>query len=101
MAKYKPGLLLKDINNPADLRKLTEEQLPQASEEVRQYMIDVLSEIGNSHFGARLGVVELTVALHYAFDTPHDQLVCDVGHLSYGHNILVGSRDVLPTNRTK
>lgn len=101
MAKYKPGLLLKDINNPADLRKLTEEQLPQVSEEVRQYMIDVLSEIGNSHFGASLGVVELTVALHYAFDTPHDQLVWDVGHQAYGHKILTGRRDAFPTNRTK
>src|SRR5690554_2069279 len=97
MAKYKPGLLLKDINNPADLRKLTEEQLPQVSEEVRQYMIDVLSEIGNSHFGASLGVVELTVALHYAFDTPHDQLVWDVGHQAYGHKILTGRRDAFPT----
>jgi len=101
MAKYKPGLLLKDINNPADLRKLTEEQLPQVSEEVRQYMIDVLSEIGNSHFGASLGVVELTVALHYVFDTPNDQLVWDVGHQAYGHKILTGRRDAFHTNRTK
>ncbi|HZH86046.1 MAG TPA: 1-deoxy-D-xylulose-5-phosphate synthase [Brumimicrobium sp.] len=101
MAKYTPGLLLKDINNPADLRKLTEEQLPQVSEEVRQYMIDVLSEIGNSHFGASLGVVELTVALHYVFDTPTDQLVWDVGHQAYGHKILTGRRDSFPSNRTK
>jgi 1-deoxy-D-xylulose-5-phosphate synthase len=101
MAKYKPGQLLKDINNPADLRKLTEEQLPQVSEEVRQYIIDVVSEIGNSHFGASLGVVELTVALHYVFDTPTDQLVWDVGHQAYGHKILTGRRDSFPTNRTK
>ncbi|HLV41601.1 MAG TPA: 1-deoxy-D-xylulose-5-phosphate synthase [Brumimicrobium sp.] len=101
MEKYTPGLLLKDINNPADLRKLTEEQLPQISEEVRQYMIDVLSEIGNSHFGASLGVVELTVALHYVFDTPTDQLVWDVGHQAYGHKILTGRRDSFPTNRAK
>ncbi|RFC53605.1 1-deoxy-D-xylulose-5-phosphate synthase [Brumimicrobium aurantiacum] len=101
MAKFNPGTLLKDINNPADLRKLTEEQLPQVSEEVRQYMIDVLSEIGNSHFGASLGVVELTVALHYVFDTPNDQLVWDVGHQAYGHKILTGRRDAFPTNRTR
>ncbi|WP_107037137.1 1-deoxy-D-xylulose-5-phosphate synthase [Brumimicrobium mesophilum] len=101
MAKYNPGQLLKDINNPADLRKLTEEQLPQISEEVRQYIIDVVSEIGNSHFGASLGVVELTVALHYVFDTPTDQLVWDVGHQAYGHKILTGRRDAFPTNRTK
>lgn len=101
MAKFNPGLLLKDINTPADLRKLTEEQLPQVSEEVRQYIIDVVSEIGNSHFGASLGVVELTVALHYVFDTPTDQLVWDVGHQAYGHKILTGRRDSFPTNRTK
>lgn len=101
MVKYKPGQLLKNINSPADLRKLTEEQLPQVAEEVRQYMIDVLSEIGNSHFGASLGVVELTVALHYVFNTPTDQLVWDVGHQAYGHKILTGRRDVFPTNRTK
>ena len=101
MAKYNPGQLLKDINNPADLRKLTEEQLPQISDEVRQYIIDVVSEIGNSHFGASLGVVELTVALHYVFDTPTDQLVWDVGHQAYGHKILTGRIDSFPTNRTK
>src|SRR5690554_5198724 len=99
MAKFNPGLLLKDINNPADLRKLTEEQLPQISEEVRQYMIDVLSEIGNSHFGASLGVVELTVALHYVFNTPADQLVWDVGHQAYGHKILTERRNQFYTNR--
>ncbi|PKR81446.1 1-deoxy-D-xylulose-5-phosphate synthase [Brumimicrobium salinarum] len=101
MTNFKPGLLLKDINTPADLRKLTEEQLPQVSDEVRQYIIDVVSEIGNSHFGASLGVVELTVALHYVFDTPNDQLVWDVGHQAYGHKILTGRRDNFPTNRTK
>lgn len=101
MAKYQAGQLLKDINNPADLRKLTEEQLPQVSDEVRQYIIDVISEIGNSHFGASLGVVELTVALHYVFNTPEDQLVWDVGHQAYGHKILTGRRDVFHTNRIK
>lgn len=101
MSKYQAGQLLKDINNPADLRKLTEEQLPQVSDEVRQYIIDVISEIGNSHFGASLGVVELTVALHYVFNTPKDQLVWDVGHQAYGHKILTGRRDVFHTNRIK
>ncbi|MGM0479524.1 MAG: 1-deoxy-D-xylulose-5-phosphate synthase [Bacteroidota bacterium] len=101
MANYQAGQLLKDINNPADLRKLTEEELPQVSDEVRQYIIDVISEIGNSHFGASLGVVELTVALHYVFNTPEDQLVWDVGHQAYGHKILTGRRDVFHTNRIK
>jgi 1-deoxy-D-xylulose-5-phosphate synthase len=101
MSKYQAGQLLKDINNPADLRKLTEEQLPQVSEEVRSYIIDVISEIGNSHFGASLGVVELTVALHYVFNTPEDQLVWDVGHQAYGHKILTERRDVFHTNRLK
>ena len=101
MSKYKAGPLLSDINIPADLRKLKEEDLPQVSDEVRQYIIDVISEIGNSHFGASLGVVELTVALHYVFNTPHDQLVWDVGHQAYGHKILTGRRDVFHTNRLK
>lgn len=75
--------------------------MPQVSEEVRQYIIDVISEIGNSHFGASLGVVELTVALHYAFNTPYDQLVWDVGHQAYGHKILTGRKNEFPTNRIK
>jgi 1-deoxy-D-xylulose-5-phosphate synthase len=101
MSHYTAGPLLKDIIVPEDLRKLSEEQLPQVSEEVRQYIIDVISEIGNSHFGASLGVVELTVALHYVFNTPYDQLVWDVGHQAYGHKILTGRRDVFHTNRLK
>lgn len=101
MSNYTPGPLLKDINVPEDLRKLTIDDLPQVSDEVRQYIIDVISEIGNSHFGASLGVVELTVALHYVFETPYDQLVWDVGHQAYGHKILTGRRDVFHTNRLK
>jgi len=101
MSQYTPGPLLKDINIPADLRKLSIEQLPQVSDELRQYIVDVISEIGNSHFGASLGVVELTVALHYVFNTPEDQLVWDVGHQAYGHKILTGRRDVFHTNRLK
>jgi len=101
MAEYNVGQLLKNIDNPEDLRKLTVEQLPQVSDELRNYIIDVVSEIGNSHFGASLGVIELTVALHYVFDTPIDQLVWDVGHQAYGHKILTGRRGVFPSNRTK
>ena len=101
MGKYNIGPLLREINDPKDLRKLNTNQLPQLADEVRQYMIDVLSEIGNSHFAASLGVVELTVALHYIFNTPEDQLVWDVGHQAYGHKILTGRKDLFPTNRTK
>lgn len=99
---YKAGPYLEQIIIPKDLReKFTIEDLPQVSDELRQYIVDVISEIGNSHFGASLGVVELTVALHYVFNTPDDQLVWDVGHQAYGHKILTGRRDVFHTNRTK
>jgi 1-deoxy-D-xylulose-5-phosphate synthase len=81
--------------------KFTEEQLPQVADELRQYIVDVISEIGNSHFGASLGVVELSVALHYVFNTPEDQLVWDVGHQAYGHKILTGRREQFHTNRLK
>ena len=102
MAEYKTGPFLEQINFPEDLReKFGIDDLPQVSEEVRQYIVDVISEIGNSHFGASLGVVELTVALHYAFNTPYDQLVWDVGHQAYGHKILTGRKESFPTNRTK
>lgn len=101
MQKFKAGKLLEQIEYPADLRsKFKDEDLPEICDELRQYMIDVLSQIGNSHFGASLGVVELTVALHYVFDTPKDQLVWDVGHQAYGHKILTGRREIFPTNRT-
>ncbi|MEY5000378.1 MAG: hypothetical protein RLZZ211_414 [Bacteroidota bacterium] len=99
---YKPGPYLSQITVPSDLRtNFTEEQLPQVAQELRQYIVDVISEIGNSHFGASLGVVELTVALHYAFNTPEDQLVWDVGHQAYGHKILTGRREKFHTNRLK
>lgn len=102
MAEYKAGPFLEQIQFPEDLRKkFKTEDLPQVADEVRQYIVDVISEIGNSHFGASLGVVELTVALHYVFDTPYDQLVWDVGHQAYGHKILTGRRDVFHTNRIK
>ncbi len=93
-----PYPLLGRINSPADLRKLPEAQLGPLSDELRNFIIDVVSTKGG-HFGASLGVVELTVALHYVYDTPYDQLVWDVGHQAYGHKILTGRRDVFHTNR--
>lgn len=102
MSKYKTGPFLEQIDIPSDLRaKFKIEDLPNVSDDVRQYIIDVISEIGNSHFGASLGVVELTVALHYVFNTPYDQLVWDVGHQAYGHKILTGRKERFPTNRQK
>jgi 1-deoxy-D-xylulose-5-phosphate synthase len=102
MKSYQAGSKLSQINVPSDLRsKFSVTHLPEISDEVRQYIVDVISEIGNSHFGASLGVVELTVALHYVFNTPDDQLVWDVGHQAYGHKILTGRRDVFHTNRLK
>lgn len=102
MSSYKTGPYLEQINIPADLReKFQLEDLPNVSDDVRQYIIDVISEIGNSHFGASLGVVEMTVALHYVFNTPYDQLVWDVGHQAYGHKILTGRKERFPTNRQK
>jgi 1-deoxy-D-xylulose-5-phosphate synthase len=93
-----PGPLLKTIDSPADLKKLSREKLHQVCDELRQYIIDVVSVHGG-HFGASLGVVELTTALHYVYNTPYDQLVWDVGHQAYGHKILTGRRDNFPTNR--
>ncbi|MBM3416997.1 MAG: 1-deoxy-D-xylulose-5-phosphate synthase [Bacteroidetes bacterium] len=93
-----PGTLLKTINSPADLKKLPREKLHQVCDELRQYIIDVVSVHGG-HFGASLGVVELTTALHYVYNTPYDQLVWDVGHQAYGHKILTGRRDNFHTNR--
>ena len=93
-----PGLLLKTIDSPADLKKLPREKLHQVCDELRQYIIDVVSVHGG-HFGASLGVVELTTALHYVYNTPYDQLVWDVGHQAYGHKILTGRRDRFITNR--
>ncbi len=93
-----PGDLLKAINNPDDLKKLSADQLHKICDELRQYIIDVVSVHGG-HFGASLGVVELSVALHYVYNTPYDQLVWDVGHQAYGHKILTGRRDVFETNR--
>ncbi len=96
--EIKAGKLLAGINNPHDLKKIHREELHQVCDELRQYIIDVVSVYGG-HFAASLGVVELTVALHYVFNTPYDQLVWDVGHQAYGHKILTGRRDNFYTNR--
>lgn len=100
MQDFEAGPLLRKITTPADLKKLDKMQLPQLSDELRQYIIDVVSVHGG-HFGASLGVVELTVALHFILNTPYDQLVWDVGHQAYGHKILTGRRELFPTNRKK
>jgi 1-deoxy-D-xylulose-5-phosphate synthase len=92
------GKILSGINNPDDLKKLTPSELVQLSSELRQFIIDVVCE-HPGHFGASLGVVELTVALHYVYNAPYDQLVWDVGHQAYGHKILTGRRDRFKTNR--
>ena len=92
------GPLLSTINSPDDLKTLSRDQLHQLCDELRQYIIDVVSVHGG-HFGASLGVIELTVALHYIYNTPYDQLVWDVGHQAYGHKILTGRRNSFVTNR--
>jgi 1-deoxy-D-xylulose-5-phosphate synthase len=92
------GKLLSQINNPTDLKKFDERQLEEICKELRQYIIDVVS-VNGGHFSANLGVVELTVALHYVLNTPYDQLVWDVGHQAYGHKILTERRNIFHTNR--
>jgi 1-deoxy-D-xylulose-5-phosphate synthase len=94
----KPGELLSSINSPEDVKKLNQKELVTLCQELRQFIIDNVSVYGG-HFGASLGVVELTVALHYIFKTPYDQLVWDVGHQAYGHKILTGRRENFHTNR--
>jgi 1-deoxy-D-xylulose-5-phosphate synthase len=90
--------LLNKISDPSDIRKLKPEELVQLSAELRQFIIDVVSS-NPGHFGASLGVVELTVALHYVYNTPYDKIIWDVGHQAYGHKILTGRRDKFHTNR--
>ena len=90
--------LLSNINSPEDLRKLKASQLPQLAKELREFIIDIVAT-KEGHLGASLGVVELTIALHYVFDTPNDLLVWDVGHQAYGHKILTGRREQFHTNR--
>jgi 1-deoxy-D-xylulose-5-phosphate synthase len=91
-----PMKILQTINSPADLRRLRPEQLQQVADEIRQYILETMSRTGG-HTGASLGAVELAVALHYAFDTPRDRVVWDVGHQAYAHKILTGRRDQLPS----
>jgi 1-deoxy-D-xylulose-5-phosphate synthase len=90
--------LLKQINNPNDLRQLDEAQLPQVAQELRDFIIDIVAT-KEGHLGASLGVIELTIALHYVFNTPEDLLIWDVGHQAYGHKILTGRRENFHTNR--
>ena len=90
--------ILNTINSPKDLRTLSENQLPQLAQELRDFIIDIISQKGG-HLGASLGVVELTIALHYVFNTPEDQLVWDVGHQAYGHKILTKRKNIFHTNR--
>ena len=93
------GSLLAKIDSPSDLRKLSVEQLPQLCAEIRQFLIESLA-VNPGHFASSMGAVELTVALHYVFDTPYDRIVWDVGHQAYGHKLLTGRRDNFSTNRT-
>ncbi|KRP27796.1 MAG: 1-deoxy-D-xylulose-5-phosphate synthase [Cryomorphaceae bacterium BACL22 MAG-120619-bin32] len=90
--------LLKNISNPSDVRKLHLSQLPILAKELREFIIDIIAA-KEGHLGASLGVIELTIALHYLFDTPSDLLVWDVGHQAYGHKILTGRKDIFYTNR--
>ncbi|MDY4499865.1 MAG: 1-deoxy-D-xylulose-5-phosphate synthase N-terminal domain-containing protein, partial [Prevotella sp.] len=90
--------LLGKIEYPSDLRKLDENQLPDVCEQLRRDIVDELS-VNPGHLASSLGVVELTVALHYVFDTPNDRIVWDVGHQAYGHKILTGRRELFYTNR--
>ena len=95
MSNYR---LLNNINYPSDLKKLNVEELKELAAELRTELIDAVSETGG-HLGAGLGVVELTLALHYVFDTPKDKLVWDVGHQSYPHKILTGRKNEIRTIR--
>ncbi len=90
--------ILKHIHSPADLRQLRTSELPQLAQELREFIIDIVAT-KEGHLGASLGVIELTIALHYAFDTPKDKLIWDVGHQAYGHKILTGRKDIFDTNR--
>lgn len=92
------GKLLSKVNDPKDLKKLDRSELPEMCEDLRNFIIDTVSTYGG-HFGASLGVTELTVALHYVFDTPKDKLIWDVGHQAYGHKILTGRKEAFHTNR--
>ncbi|MFN0203900.1 MAG: 1-deoxy-D-xylulose-5-phosphate synthase N-terminal domain-containing protein, partial [Bacteroidia bacterium] len=98
MVKIQPSSLLAQVNTPEDLRKIPMEKLADFCDELRDFIISTVS-VNGGHFGASLGVVELTTAIHYVFNTPYDQLIWDVGHQAYGHKILTGRRDQFHTNR--
>ena len=98
MGKETSKNILSTIQYPDDLRRLKLSQLPRVCEELRQFIIDELSH-NPGHFGSTLGVIELTVALHYVYNTPNDRLVWDVGHQAYAHKILTGRREQFHTNR--
>ena len=98
MSENKPTSILSTIDSPADMRKLSVSQLPMLCQELREFIIDACSS-NPGHFGSSMGAVELTVALHYVFNTPYDRIVWDVGHQAYGHKILTGRRDRFSTNR--
>ena len=100
MGSATPYPLLTSIGSPADLRGLTPAKLKKLAGELRQYLIDTVAQMGG-HFAAGLGTVELTVALHYVFNTPHDRIVWDVGHQAYPHKVLTGRRDQLRTIKLK
>jgi len=100
MVKVEPGKLLAQVQYPSDLRKLKQEELYDFCQELRDFVISTVSHNGG-HFGASLGVVELTTALHYVYNTPYDQLIWDVGHQAYGHKVLTGRREEFHTNRRK
>ena len=91
---YNPSMyeLLKTVNDPTELRQLDRKQLPQLADELRAYLLDTVSKTGG-HLSSNLGTVELTIALHYVFDTPEDRIVWDVGHQTYAHKILTGRRE--------
>ena len=90
--------LLNSINYPSDIRQLKANELPLLAKELRKFIIDIVA-VKEGHLGASLGVVELTLAIHYVFNTPYDRLIWDVGHQAYGHKIITGRKEVFGTNR--
>lgn len=91
--------LLSTIQSPEDLKKVPKEKLPEVAEEIRETIVQSVAHTGG-HLASSLGVVELTIALHYVYSSPHDRMIWDVGHQAYAHKILTGRRDVFPTLRT-
>ena len=89
----KTGNLLSNVDSPADIKELSPDQLAELCSEIRQYIIDCVCT-NPGHFGASLGVVELTIALHYVFNTPYDKIIWDVGHQAYAHKIITGRKDI-------